>query len=266
MSNAKADLSPKVLSRLYLHAVLPCLTDLAEQDPAVRAKLGDLNASIVLGIGGGPAVTLQFSQGRIAYREGVTAWPSARLLFLSSRHLNAFFSGQKWAVPVPVWGAWRIGFLARFSAIAAILDAVLNGEPATLATAPGRRLYARLSLIAAGLGLQTLAEGDEQAHAALRTVPPGLATFTIRGEAGATVWFEHACGTHSAGWGEAPRQPDVSIAFADIDVAYAAMRDEIDTMAALGSGHIEVAGLVPLADGLNVAMERLRVYLQPPHP
>jgi hypothetical protein len=266
MPNAKAALSPAVLSRLYLQAVLPCLADLSEQDPAVGRQLGDLNACIVLGIMGGPAATLRFSQGRIAYSEGAAARPSARLLFLSSHHLNAFFSGKKWAVPIPVWGGWRVRLLARFSAIAATLEAVLNGEAATLATAEGRRLHARLSLIAAGLGLRPLAEGDAQARDALSTAPQGLACFTIRGETGASVWFEHACGTHAAGWGEPPRRPDVSVAFADIDVAYAAMRDEIDTMAALGTGHIEVAGLVPLADGLNVAMERLRVYLQPPHP
>jgi hypothetical protein len=48
-----------------------------------------------------------------------------------------------------------------------------------------------------------------------------------------------------------------------MDVAYAAMRDEIDSMAAVGTGEIRIDGLIPLADGLNFVMERLRVYLQP---
>jgi hypothetical protein len=46
-------------------------------------------------------------------------------------------------------------------------------------------------------------------------------------------------------------------------VAYAAMRDEIDSMAAVGAGEIRIDGLIPLADGLNFVMERMRVYLQP---
>jgi hypothetical protein len=41
------------------------------------------------------------------------------------------------------------------------------------------------------------------------------------------------------------------------------MRDEVDTMAAIGAGDMRIDGLIPLADGLNVVMERLRVYLQP---
>jgi len=42
------------------------------------------------------------------------------------------------------------------------------------------------------------------------------------------------------------------------------MRDEIDTLAAVGGGRIRVEGLIPLADGLNFVMERLRIYLKPP--
>jgi hypothetical protein len=50
--------------------------------------------------------------------------------------------------------------------------------------------------------------------------------------------------------------------FADIATAYGALRGEIDTLAAVGSGQIRVEGLVPLAEGLNFAMERVRVYLK----
>jgi hypothetical protein len=85
----------------------------------------------------------------------------------------------------------------------------------------------------------------------------------IQGEPRAIVWFDHGSADHAAGWSEPPRRPDVRIVFGDMDVAYAAMRDEIDSMAAVGTGQIKIDGLIPLADGLNFVMERLRVYLQP---
>ena len=66
-----------------------------------------------------------------------------------------------------------------------------------------------------------------------------------------------------SGWSEPPRRPDVCIVFGSVELAYAAMRDEADTMAAIGAGEMSIDGLIPLADGLNVVMERLRVYLQP---
>ncbi|MGO9935083.1 MAG: hypothetical protein ACLPV8_25170 [Steroidobacteraceae bacterium] len=252
-----------MLSHLYLSAVLPCLADLAEQDPAARALVAKSDASISLAVLGGPGATVYLRHGRILWQNGSAAKASLLLLFCGERHLNAFFSGKKWAVPLPVWGGWRIGLLGRFAKLAAILEAVLNGDEATLRSAAGRRLHTRLSLIAAGLGLGALARGDPESQQALRSVPPGLAAFTIDGEARATVWFEHGSADCAAGWSDPPRRPDVTIAFANIDVAYRAMRDELDTMAAIGSGDLCIDGLIPLADGLNVVMERMRIYLQP---
>jgi len=252
---------PNVLSRLYLEAVLPSMSDLAEQDASVRELLGTLCGSIVFQILKGPAATLKLDRGRIDWQSGRSPRPGVILLFLSARHLNAFFSGNPWALPIPIWGGWRIGLLARFSTLAKRLEEVLDGAAEVLASATGRRLHARLSLMVAGLALRPLAEGDAAARAILSGLPPGLASFSIGGEAHATVWFEH--GSNRVGWGEPPRRPEVCIRFDDVATAYAAMREEIDTLAAVGSGKIRVDGLVPLADGLNAAMERLRPYLKP---
>lgn len=262
----RAPPQPAVLSRLYLGAVLPCLTDLAAQDPTAQQILGATRATIVLRILAGASATVHLRQGRVDCENGSARGASVILLFASNAHLNAFFSGKKWAVPLPVWGGWRIGLLARFSKLAERLEAVLNGAPLVLKSASGRRLHTRLSLIAAGLGLHALACGDHASRQALRSVPIGLAAFSIDGQENATVWFNHDAADNASGWGTPPRRPDVCIEFADIDVAYAAMRDELDAMAAVGSGQITVQGLVPLADGLNFVMERLRIYLPPPAP
>jgi hypothetical protein len=259
MNTARAE--PSVLSRLYLDAVLPCLTDLAEQDHTVGEILGRAHGTIVFLVLKGPSATLRLAGGRIAWEEGLGSRPSVILLFLGAAHLNAFFSGKKWAVPLPIWGGWRVGLLARFSKLAERLEAVLDGAPAVLESVDGRRLHARLSLVVAGLALRPLAEGDAPARDILRALPPGLASFTIHGEPQATIWFEH--GPNRVGWSEPPRVPDVRIVFEDAKTAYAALREEIDTMAAVGSGKIRVDGLVPLAEGLNLVMERLRAYLKP---
>jgi hypothetical protein len=96
----------------------------------------------------------------------------------------------------------------------------------------------------------------------LRSLPPGLASFRIEGEPRATVWFEHDSDDGAAGWCEPPRMPEVCIVFDGVETAFAALREEIDTFAAIGRGQIRVEGLVPLADGLNVVMQRLRIYLK----
>jgi hypothetical protein len=258
----RAAANPAVLSRLYLTAVLPCLTALAAHDPEAHDILGNTQASIVLRIWDGPGVTIRLERGAVAWASGAAPGASVVLLFFSDRHLNAFFSGLQWALPVPVWGGWRVGLLARFTRLAARLEAVMDGHPQVLNSVAGRALHARLSLIAAGLGLNPLAMGDEPARAALCHVPHGLASFTIEGEQNATVWFDHGSADCAAGWGEPPRRPDVAITFVNADIAYGVLREEIDTLAAVGAGQIKVVGLVPLADGLNFVMERLGVYLQ----
>jgi hypothetical protein len=252
-----------VLCRLYLEAVLPCLTDLAAQDPDARAILGNARGSIALRVLGGPGALVRFDQGRVAWSKTSHSWPSVTLLFFSRSHLNAFFGGAAWAVPLPIWGGWRIGLLARFAKLAERLEAVLDGHAEVLASADGRRLHARLSLIAAGLGLAPLAAGDKEAIGLLENLPPGLAAFRIEGEPNSTVWFDSAAARRVSGWSDPPRRPDVYIVFGSLSLAYAAMRDEADTMAAIGAGELTIDGLIPLADGLNVIMERLRLYLQP---
>jgi hypothetical protein len=260
---SRAAPNPAVLSLLYLDAVLPCLADLAAEDPAARAIMGDTQASIALRILGGPGAVVSFDRGRISWSAASNARPSVTLLFYTRGHMNAFFAGAKWALPLPIWGGWNIGLMTRFSKLAARLEAVLDGHAEVLATAEGRRLYARLSLIAAGLGLAPLAAGDADAIRTLQALPPGLASFRIEGEPNSTVWFDLCAKGQASGWSEPPRRPDVSIVFGSLDMAYAAMRDEADTMAAIGSGEMTIDGLIPLADGLNVVMERLRIYLQP---
>ncbi len=260
---SRAAPNPAVLSRLYLDAVLPCLEDLAAQDPNARAIMGNTRASIALSILGGPKAVVSFDRGRIACSATSNDMPSLNLLFYTQGHLNAFFAGAKWALPLPIWGGWRIDLMIRFAKLAARLEAVLNGHAEVLATPEGRRLYARLSLIAAGLGLAPLAQGDAEAIRTLRTLPPGLAAFRIEGEPNSTVWFDYGANQHASGWSTPPRRPDVSIVFGSLGLAYAAMRDEADTMAAIGAGEMTIEGLIPLADGLNVVMERLRIYLQP---
>ncbi len=225
--------------------------------------MGNTRASIALRILGGPQAVVSFNRGRIACSAAATKRPSVTLLFYTPGHLNAFFAGAKWALPLPIWGGWRIELLNRFAKLAARLEAVLNGHAPVLATPEGRRLYARMSLIAAGLGLAPLAAGDAEAMRTLQTLPPGLASFRIEGEPNSTVWFDHSANAAASGWSNPPRRPDVSIVFGSLGLAYAAMRDEADTMAAIGAGEMTIEGLIPLADGLNVVMERLRVYLQP---
>ncbi len=53
------------------------------------------------------------------------------------------------------------------------------------------------------------------------------------------------------------------ISFGDRATADAAMLGTLDNNAAVGLGRIDVRGLVPLADGLGMVMDRVDGYLKP---
>ena len=68
----------------------------------------------------------------------------------------------------------------------------------------------------------------------------------------------------TGGPGPAPGgTPDVVITFTDRATADAALLGGLDANAAVGRGKVDVRGLVPLADGLSVAMDRVEYYLKP---
>lgn len=260
-----APIDERALSELYLRAVLPCLSELAAHDPESAARIAGWKSEFTFRMVHRLGITLDFRDGKIVHHPFRTLYPDIDFAFLDERHLNRFFAGKMWPPPLLLRGIWRIGKLKAFSALAERLEEVLEGKGAVLSDPVTRRLHTRLNLMLAGLGLAILAQYDPPSQAALRQLPTGLAEFTIDGETGATVWFDNRPGAYEAGWGAPPqgRPTAVRIRFSDWEVACAALRDESDTLAEVGLGRIAVDGLIPLADGLNLVMERLRDYLEP---
>jgi hypothetical protein len=215
-----APANPAVLCRLYLHAVLPCLNALGHVRPGARMpsrqyarndrvprKLGGL-AVPPYGCRTAPSTCWSAMRRVDAVRDPAVLQRS------SPEHI--FFGGTHGRCRCRSGAAGGSALLARFTRLTERLAAVLDGHPDVLATAEGRALHARLSLIAAGLGLSPLAMGDGPAREALARAPAGLASFTIEGAQNATVWFDHGSADFGeSGWGTPPRRPDVAISFID---------------------------------------------------
>jgi hypothetical protein len=259
----KAPLDPRTLSELYLRAVLPCLSELTAHDPEARALVKGWRHQMTFRILQQPGITLDVVDGTVSHHPSRLLYPDFDFAFKDEKHFNGFFAGKNWPPPFLLRGFWRVGKLAAFSKLAARLQDVLEGKPAVIADPAGRILFTRLNLMLGGLGLKVLAEHDPASRAAFASLPRGLAAFAVAGLEGATAWFDNNPGEYEAGWGVPPRHPDVIIRFADPEIAFSALRDECDTLAEVGLGGIQVDGLVPLADGVDLVMARLRDYLEP---
>ncbi|MCX7116615.1 MAG: hypothetical protein NTW94_01650 [Legionellales bacterium] len=255
----QSPISSKALAHLFLYAVLPAFSELVRLDPEARERMTPWNITLSMGIIRKNAVTLHIKNGDMIFYPNCLTKTDVTFLFLSEKHLNAFFNGNPWALPLVTRGLWRIRFLSDFSKLAKRLNLFLEDNTSKCP------IYTQLAFFIGGLGLVSLATLDSFSIALLKKLPPGLAEFSIEHPSIPPLWFEHDQASVRAGQGPPPRKPDVRLRFTTLEIANGAIRNDIDTMAAIGAQRICVEGLTPLAEGLGVMMERLQVYLERPH-
>lgn len=260
-----ADFS-STLARLHLHAVLPALADLAALSPEARKIALGWDFSLRLQLPGGPAATL-VSPGDGTLRVAPGRGTPARLVltFLSARQLNRTFLNQSALPPLPTGGFWRVARVRPFVALTKLLDRCLQPTLAALADETFRRLHLRLLFRVLIEAVPVIAEDDPVARHTLTHTPEGLVE--LRAPSLALVgWMRWAHGRMTSAPGPAPAgsAPDAVITFTDLPTADDALLGRLDPNAAVGLGKVDVRGLVPLADGMSVVMDRVEGYIKPP--
>lgn len=252
----KNDLIAQILSNLYLRAVLASLTEFIKIDHDARDLIEKSNFSLSMAVFNGPSIVLNIHDGKIIVCPPGFRPISIKLLFLTHHHLNQFFSGNKWLSPIPLKGFFQINSLRKFMQLSERLNTILLDITFT------HPMYTQLIFYILGQGLLILAQFDPMTQIILKDLPVGLAEFSIDHEGIQPFWFDNSKNGYDGGQGKAPRLPDVSIRFTDLHVANEAFTDRLDTLAAIGTGRIKIEGLIPLADGLSLVMEKLNLYLQ----
>ncbi len=256
-----------LLARLHLHAVLPALEDLVKVSPEARALAKGWDFSLRLRLGGRDGATATLvspGDGSLAVYPHAEVPAKLTLRFLSVVQLNRTFLNRRALPPLPTAGFWNVARVGPFTKLAKQLDAILQPEPealkrdAVLLDQHLRLLY-RVLLGA----IPVLAEGDPVARHTLSHTPDGSAEIRAPG-LDLTGWARWSRGRMTGGPGVFPGgTPDVSITFADRPTVEAALLGKLDPNAAVGHGKVIVQGLVPLADGLSVVMDRAEHYLKP---
>lgn len=111
-------------------------------------------------------------------------------------------------------------------------------------------------------GAVILGTHDPASHGVLAHTAAGLARFQIP-ELGFDRWLRLERGALRGGRGAPPAAADVVIAFPRWRTALAALRGDLDEMAALGTGDLVITGSLPLADHLNIVLQRMADYFPP---
>ncbi len=251
--------NPEVLAHLYLEAVLPTLAELPSLSAEARELIQGWNRSIAFGIIGEPLTCLTFSDQTIRVE---TNAPNAEvtLRLFGSIQVVRLFEERGFVIPIPTSGWKHLGEMRRFTALTKIMKPLL--EPKEVLSEEKLRAHVQLVLALSAKAVPILAKYDDVSQHHLARTPTGLLHLRIP-DAEASAWIEWNGKTVLGGRGTPPREPDTTLTFSTLEIAQKAFAQNLDELIAIGNGSLGLHGLVPLADGLNLVMNRTSFYLQP---
>lgn len=247
------------LARLYLRAVLPALPAFVRDDAAARQSIRGWRFAVRFASTSGVATTLAFRDGAPEIdppRAGLVL----RLLFLSDREVVRAFrrAGPPRVLP---WGG--LHHLARLPALVRLLDRleeVLDPSPGE--TAHEKRPALRVRLLIGHLLPAAVAElGTHDPECRCDFAAFGDFVAQISAPPVASGWIARRDAVMTSGSGEAPGAVDLRLVFRDPEVALAALDGRIDRLAAWVAGEVSIRGMIPLAEALTRAMERVSSLL-----
>ncbi len=157
---------------------------------------------------------------------------------------------------VPAYGLWRE--LAPQAPLRDFLRC-LRPSAADMADPAFVALQAKVALFTAVWGLKPILQHDGLGRALAGPACRGTAEFGIVSE-NFYLGLAVQNGRITRFRGRAPGRPDATVHFRDIPTASSAMHNQLDTLAATGTGDILVRGSVPLASNLGLAMQRISEY------
>lgn len=252
----------ETLGHLHLSAVLPALEDLVQLSPPAAALARGWSFPLRLRLRGGPQATILPRGGALRVTLEPPPPGAMTLNFLGARQLNRAFRNQRALPPIPSGAVWHLAGIQRFTKLSKLLDRALQPTPDALRDPGFLSLHLRLLFKVLMGALPVIAARDPGVRHALASTPRGLAEIRMDG-LDLLGWARWDGKQLAAATGPPPTAPDVQIIFRDAATAAAALRSQLDATAAVGLGQIEIRGLVPLADGLSAAMDRVETYLKP---
>ncbi|MGF1484427.1 MAG: hypothetical protein ACFBZ8_08680 [Opitutales bacterium] len=188
---------------------------------------------------------------------------SLALSFGSFQRLARALRGEK-VVPLPTRGFWHIVGLLQIQKLTGRLEGLLHPEDqASLTTELVARQSRLLLRIALEGGAWLARKGEPWLRERLRDGPQGRVSFFIEGAVmGGPQVVAMGVGSLQVDGQPAHPSADASVTFASPALASAALRGQLDEVAAVGLGDIVIEGNAALADHLGYLLRRVDYYLE----
>lgn len=245
------------LAYVNLHAVLGALPRLCELDPAA-SELAKPQKPFRLGfrVKGGPAATLLFENGGCQMTEGAEAC-DMRLSFSTPEKFNGMMNGT--VTPFPLKGLHHVLFLLRrFKKLTDLLEKYLKAAPEALADERFFAVSTELMFRVIVAAIAQIANHDKIGSFSASNIVDGDIELSIGGGPAATLRVKDHVLTAIF---EKPENPRAVMHFGSLRLARSLFDGQVNAVACIGRGEIEMRGMISMVDNVNRILDRVAVYL-----
>ena len=247
----------KTLAYINMYAILGALENLCDLVPEASELLqGQKPISIGLEVKGGPAATLYFKNGKCRMEQGCSAC-DVKLPFSNCEKFNGLIDGT--VTPIPSKGFTHIGFLLKtFTALTDILTKYLRASEEDLKDPVFFARSTELMLYVIGVAISQIGNNDQIGKFSAKAIEDGSVLVGIKeGPAVEIKCKDHRLITIK----KAPHKYRSAMIFDSIDTARALFDGKLNALACIGTGKIEMHGLVSMLDNVNRILDRVALYI-----
>ncbi|MBQ8502846.1 MAG: hypothetical protein IJ491_01040 [Clostridia bacterium] len=247
----------KTLAYINMYAVLGAIENLCELDKAASDLVKTKKpVSVGLEVTGGPSATLTFKNGRCRMEQG-TKDCDVLLPFSTPEKFNAMVDGTGSALPSK--GFSKVGFLLKkFIPLTDILSKYLRATPEDLKDEKFFEISTKLMFYVITVALSQIGNNDEIGKFSASLIPDGIIDVSIKDCVGATIRVKDS---HMVTIKQKPEAFRSQMQFCDIRTARDLFDGNINAIAAVGEGLVEMHGQINMIDNVNRILDRVALYL-----
>lgn len=247
----------KTLAYINMYAILGTLENLCELVPKA-SELAKTKKPISVGfaVKGGPSATLYFKNGKCRMEQGCSAC-DVKLPFSSCEKFNGLIDGT--VTPIPSKGFTHIKFLLKqFTPLTDMLSKYLQPTEDDLKDPDFFNKSTNLMLYVIGVAIAQIGNNDAIGKFSADHIVDGNVCLSIKNGPGVEIAVkDHRLLTYK----RTPEKYRSAMVFESIEIARALFDGKVNALTCIGTGKIEMHGLVSMLDNINRILDRVALYL-----
>ncbi len=247
----------KTLAYINMFGILGTLENLCELVPEASALLeGKKPISIGFEVKDGPSATLYFKNGKCRMEQGCSNC-DVKLPFSSCEKFNGLIDGT--TTPIPSKGFQHIGFLLKtFTPLTDMLSKYMRASEDDLKDPIIFETSTKLMLYTIGVTISQIGNNDQIGKFSAKAIEDGSVLIGIKdGPAVEIVCKDHRLVTLK----KAPEAYRSAMIFDSIETARGLFDGKLNALSCIGTGKIEMHGLVSMLDNINRILDRVALYI-----